>query len=204
MKKLLITMVILGYPIYSIASTPCDYDYKINSEYTKTIQSTKNFKRKVFPYIEDARKCVVSMEIKMDNKWYDTNGMFTFGPDMSENEACKNAEKRAKEKIIRKVSPEKLTAQTDMVCKQEKTEVVTNQTEINKNNIPKIGTVMSEKIIYEQQVVVKQPKVIYVDNPTTKWVPDNNFINQPFEGIQHNNDLKISISGLDILGLLFK
>ena len=204
MKKLLITMVILGYPIYSIANTPCDYDYKINSEYTKTIQSTKNFKRKVFPYIEDARKCVVSMEIKMDNKWYDTNGMFTFGPDMSENEACKNAEKRAKEKIIRKVSPEKLTAQTDMVCKQEKTEVVTNQTEINKNNIPKIGTVMSEKIIYEQQVVVKQPKVIYVDNPTTKWVPDNNFINQPFEGIQHNNDLKISISGLDILGLLFK
>ena len=46
--------------------------------------------------------------------------MFTFGPDMSENEACKNAEKRAKEKIIRKVSPEILTAKTDMVCKQVK------------------------------------------------------------------------------------
>ena len=179
----------------AIASTPCDYDYKINSEYTKTIESTKNFNRKVFPYIEDARKCVVSMEIKIDNKWYDTNGMFTFGPDMSENEACKNAEKRAKEKIIRKVSPEILTAKTDMVCKQEKTEVVTN-----KNNVPKIGTVISENIIYKQP----KTKVIYVNTSTTKWVPDNNFVNEPFEGIQHNNDLKISISGLNILGLLFK
>ena len=38
MKKLLIIGMILGYPIYSIANTPCDYDYKINSEYTKTIE----------------------------------------------------------------------------------------------------------------------------------------------------------------------
>ena len=55
--------VMSGFAIDHIANakTPCDYDHKIDSEFTKTIESTKNVKRKVFPYIEDSRKCVMTM-----------------------------------------------------------------------------------------------------------------------------------------------
>ena len=157
---LIVISLLLGHSLYAIANTSCDYDHKINSKYTKTITSTKNFNRKVFPYIEDTRKCVISMEVLIDKKWYNTNGMFTFSPDMSENKACKNAEQRAKEKIIRKVSPEVLTAKTDMVCVQEKTKIVKNQSKVQNEPIPKIGTVISEKIIYEQPNTVSwvQPK----------------------------------------------
>lgn len=191
--------IILGFGIdwainVAYANTPCDYDHKIDSEFTKTIQSTKNVKRKVYPYIEDARKCVMSMDIKIDNTWYSTNGMFTFSPDMSENQACKNAEQRAKEKIIRKISPEVLTSKTDMVCKQENIEVVkkVEKPKIIQNKVPEIGTVISsENIVYSQpQVIYVQPRVIQNEPIFPSWVPPK-------------NNRKVSINfNIDLLGLL--
>ena len=128
----------------------------------------------MYPYIEDTRKCVISMEVLIDDEWYITSGMFTFSPDMSENQACINAEYRAKEQIIRKVSPEVLTAKTDMVCKQEKKsvdfvdnsvdiveEIISNQSttsKIHEEPIPTIGTVISETIIYDNPKVVSYVK----------------------------------------------
>lgn len=191
--------IILGFAIdwvinNAFADTPCNYDHKIDSEFTKTIQSTKNVKRKVYPYIEDARKCVMSMDIKIDNTWHNTHGMFTFGPDMSENKACKNAEQRAKEKIIRKVSPEVLTSKTDMVCKQKNVEVVkkVEKPKIIQNKVPPIGTVISsENIVYSQpQVIYVQPKVIQNEPIFPSWVPPK-------------NNRKVSINfNIDLLGLL--
>ena len=204
--------IISGFAIDHIANakTPCDYDHKIDSEFTKTIESTKNVKRKVFPYVEDARKCVMTMEVKIDSKWYDTDGMFTFSPDMSENEACKNAEQRAKEKIIRKISPEVLTSKTDMVCKQE-TKVVTNyvgggyvnknKTEKPKQNkVPEIGTVISN-----ENIVYSQPQVVYVK-------PQANNYNQYYEPVNPDmsifpnlNNFKINmdlVAGVILGGLL--
>jgi hypothetical protein len=114
------------------------------------------------------------MEVLIDDEWYITSGMFTFSPDMSENQACINAEARAKEQIIRKISPEVLTAKTDMVCKQEKEsvnsvdnsvdiveEIISNQsttTEVYKEPIPAIGTVVSETIIYDNPKVISYVK----------------------------------------------
>ena len=141
------------------AETPCDYDSSINTQYTKTIQKTTDYKKRVFPYVEDTRKCVINMNVTIDGKTYPTMGDFVFGPDISENSACKNAENRAKEMIVRKVSPEVLSANTDMKCTVKTEEIVENKVESIKKTIiaPQLGTVIESEIV---SVVKMKPPVV--------------------------------------------
>ena len=138
------------------AESPCDYDSSVNTQYTKTIEKTSDFKKRVFPYVDDTRKCVINMNVTIDGKTYPTMGDFVFGPDISENSACKNAENRAKEMIIRKVSPEVLTANTDMKCTVKTKKVEPIKETITIQNIPKVGTVVNSEVI---DVVEMKPKV---------------------------------------------
>ena len=141
------------------AETPCDYDSSVNTKYTKTIQKTTDYKKRVFPYVEDTRKCVINMNVTIDGKSYPTMGDFVFGPDISENSACKNAENRAKEMIIRKVSPEVLSANTDMKCTVKTEEIIKVekpkeiQKVVTQNQYPQIGTVLSTQVVEVQKVI---------------------------------------------------
>jgi len=141
------------------AETPCDYDSSVNTKYTKTIQKTTDYKKRVFPYVEDTRKCVINMNVTIDGKSYPTMGDFVFGPDISENSACKNAENRAKEMIIRKVSPEVLSANTDMKCTVKTKKIVEKKIEPIKETIiiPQLGAVVESEIV---SVVKMKPPVV--------------------------------------------
>ena len=141
------------------AETPCDYDSSISTQYTKTIQKTTDYKKRVFPYVEDTRKCVINMNVTIDGKTYPTMGDFVFGPDISENSACKNAENRAKEMIIRKVSPEVLSANTDMKCTVKTKKIVEKKIEPIKETIiiPQLGAVVESEIV---SVVKMKPPVV--------------------------------------------
>ena len=141
------------------AESPCDYDSSVNTQYTKTIEKTSDFKKRVFPYVDDTRKCVINMNVTIDGKTYPTMGDFVFGPDISENSACKNAENRAKEMIVRKVSPEVLSANTDMKCTVKTEEIVKVekpkeiQKVITQNQYPQVGTVLSTQVVEVQKVI---------------------------------------------------
>ena len=141
------------------AESPCDYDSSVNTQYTKTIEKTSDFKKRVFPYVEDTRKCVINMNVTIDGKTYPTMGDFVFGPDISENSACKNAENRAKEMIVRKVSPEVLSANTDMKCTVKTEEIVKvekpkeMQKVVTQNQYPQVGTVLSTQVVEVQKVI---------------------------------------------------
>ena len=141
------------------AESPCDYDSSVNTQYTKTIEKTSDFKKRVFPYVEDTRKCVINMNVTIDGKTYPTMGDFVFGPDISENSACKNAENRAKEMIVRKVSPEVLSANTDMKCTVKTKEIVKVekpkeiQKVVTQNQYPQVGTVLSTQVVEVQKVI---------------------------------------------------
>ena len=141
------------------AESPCDYDSSVNTQYTKTIEKTSDFKKRVFPYVEDTRKCVINMNVTIDGKTYPTMGDFVFGPDISENSACKNAENRAKEMIVRKVSPEVLSANTDMKCTVKTKEIVKVekpkeiQKVVTQNHYPQVGTVLSTQVVEVQKVI---------------------------------------------------
>ena len=141
------------------AESPCDYDSSVNTQYTKTIEKTSDFKKRVFPYVDDTRKCVINMNVTIGGKTYPTMGDFVFGPDISENSACKNAENRAKEMIVRKVSPEVLSANTDMKCTVKTEEIVENKVESIKKTIiaPQLGTVIESEIV---SVVKMKPPVV--------------------------------------------
>lgn len=141
------------------AETPCDYDSSVNTKYTKTIQKTTDYKKRVFPYVEDTRKCVINMNVTIDGKSYPTMGDFVFGPDISENSACKNAENRAKEMIVRKVSPEVLSANTDMKCTVKTKKIVEKKIEPIKETIiiPQLGAVVESEIV---SVVKMKPPVV--------------------------------------------
>ena len=157
------------------AESPCDYDSSVNTQYTKTIEKTSDFKKRVFPYVEDTRKCVINMNVTIDGKTYPTMGDFVFGPDISENSACKNAENRAKEMIIRKVSPEVLSANTDMKCTVKTEEIVEKKVEPVKETIivtvPPIGSIVSSEI-----EIVKPHKVITYQDGFNSYVGDDSTI----------------------------
>ena len=141
------------------AETPCDYDSSISTQYTKTIQKTTDYKKRVFPYVDDTRKCVINMNVTIDGISYPTMGDFVFGPDISENSACKNAENRAKEMIVRKVSPEVLSANTDMKCTVKTEEIIKVekpkkiQKVVTQNQYPQVGTVLSTQVVEVQKVI---------------------------------------------------
>ena len=161
---------------FAPAESPCDYDSSVNTKYTKTIEKTSDFKKRVFPYVEDTRKCVINMNVTIDGKTYPTMGDFVFGPDISENSACKNAENRAKEMIVRKVSPEVLSANTDMKCTVKTEEIVEKKVEPIKETIiittmPPIGTIISSEV-----EIVKPHKVITYQDGVNSYVGSDSTI----------------------------
>lgn len=118
---------------------PCDFDQQVSTSWQHTIEQVLNIDRKVFPYVDDTRKCVMDMDVVINGQSHYTSGSYVFGPDATENYACEQASIKAKKEVIQKVSPEVLSAKTTRQC-------VTQQ--IDKVDPPK------------QVVVVQKPQVV--------------------------------------------
>ena len=99
------------------SANECKYTTDVDTSFEGVISKSQNYDRKTYPYINDTRKCVVSMDVKINNKWHPTAGTYIFGPNMAENAACKNAELVAKESILRTTVPEKLKKKMEQHCK---------------------------------------------------------------------------------------
>ena len=133
---------------YAVADTPCDYVKDVQTNWTHQIEKTENIKRDVFPYVENTRKCVMSMDITINGQTYPTEGDYIFGPDMTENDACDNATVNAKKSIISEVSPEILSAKTELNCStkpQENVQIVESlpQESVIQEGVP----IITEKVI---------------------------------------------------------
>ena len=109
-------IVSLGGCHPAFAEAPCEYDKTVETNWTQQIEKTSNIDRKVFPYVEDTRKCMMTMDVTINGQTYPAEGSYVFGPDMSENDACDNATVNAKKSVISEVSPEILSAKTEMNC----------------------------------------------------------------------------------------
>jgi len=104
------------------SANECKYSSDVDTSFEGVISKSQNYDKKTYPYIDDTRKCVVSMDVKINDKWHPTSGTYVFGPDTSENDACENAELSAKENILRTTVPEKLNKTIEQKCKVEMTE----------------------------------------------------------------------------------
>ena len=130
----------------AFADTPCDYVKDVQTNWTQQIEKTSNIDKKVFPYVEDTRKCVMTMDVTIDGQTYPAEGSYVFGPDMSENDACENATVNAKKSIISEVSPEILSAKTEMNCSTKDIPVVA-EAPVETVTIQEGTPVVTEKVI---------------------------------------------------------
>ena len=149
----------------AFAEAPCEYDKTVETNWTQQIEKTSNIDKKVFPYVEDTRKCIMSMDVTIDGTTYPTEGAYVFGPDMTENDACEQATVKAKKKVIGEVSPEVLTAKTEMNCSTKDpvqiTEAQPEETPVIQEGVP----VVTERIISRKIIdVTPAPVVQYIPN----------------------------------------
>ena len=151
------------HPVF--ADVPCEYDKTVETNWTQQIEKTSNIDKKVFPYVEDTRKCIMSMDVTINGTTYPTEGTYVFGPDMTENDACEQATVKAKKKVISEVSPEVLTAKTEMNCSTKDpvqiTEAQPEETPVIQEGVP----VVTERIISRKIIdVTPAPVVQYIPN----------------------------------------
>ena len=151
------------HPVF--ADVPCEYDKTVETNWTQQIEKTSNIDKKVFPYVEDTRKCIMSMDVTINGTTYPTEGTYVFGPDMTENDACEQATVKAKKKVIGEVSPEVLTAKTEMNCSTKDpvqiTEAQPEEMPVIQEGVP----VVTERIISRKIIdVTPAPVVQYIPN----------------------------------------
>ena len=118
MLKLKIPLLLLLTTTSALAEAPCDYKVNNTIVYQGRIESVKLVSKDIQanPKIKDIRKCVVSIEARVDGKWYPSKGEYMFGPDMTQMDACSHAEDRAKKRIMRENIPETLTSEKNLKC----------------------------------------------------------------------------------------
>ena len=142
---------------YAVADTPCDYTKDVQTNWTQQIEKTTDIERNVFPYVEDTRKCVMTMNVTIDGQTYPAEGSYVFGPDMTENSACENATVNAKKSIISQVSPEVLSATTEMNCSTKEELPVHAAVPQPEVNIVERPIVQSSPVVTER--IITQPVV---------------------------------------------
>ena len=153
----------------AFADSPCDYVKDVQTNWTQQIEKTSNIDKKVFPYVEDTRKCMMTMDVTINGQTYPAEGSYVFGPDMSENDACDNATVNAKKSVISEVSPEILSATTEMNCStQDKPVVAEAPTE--SVTIQEGTPVVTERII-SSKVIDSTPETV------VQYIPDRKTIN---------------------------
>ena len=118
MLKLKIPLLLFLTTTSALAEAPCDYKVNNTIVYQGKIESVRLISKtiQINPKIKDIRKCVVSIEARVDGKWYPSKGEYMFSPDMSQVDACSHAEDRAKKRIMRDIIPETLTSEKNLKC----------------------------------------------------------------------------------------
>ena len=138
MKKFLVPLLCLSSGAVLASESNCDYKTNVNTDFQGTISSSKNYNQKSYPYVDDTRICIVEMDVRINKDWYPTSGTYVFGPDMTETAACKRAEIRAKETILREIVPEKLNRTMNQNCAVHVRTVPVKKAPVSKSEIKKV------------------------------------------------------------------
>ena len=161
----------------AFAEAPCEYDKTVETNWTQQIEKTSNIDKKVFPYVDDTRKCVMTMDVTIEGTTYPTEGNYVFGPDMTENDACEQATIKAKKKVIGEVSPEVLTARTEMNCSTKEELPVHAAAPQPEVTITESSPVVTERIITEPVVterIISRKIIDVTPAPVVQYIPNSN------------------------------
>ena len=143
MKKFLVPLLCLSSGTVLASESNCNYKTNVNTDFQGTISSSKNYNKTTYPHVEDTRKCIIKLDVRINKAWYPTSGTYVFGPDMTETAACKRAEVRAKETILREVVPEKLNRTMNQNCAVHVRTVPVKKAPVPKSEIKKVAVYSS-------------------------------------------------------------
>ena len=112
------SVVLLLLSSTAFADVPCNYKVDDSIVYKGSIESVRLVSKSIeqIPEVKDIRKCMVSIEARVDGKWYPSKAEYMFGPDMSQVDACTHAEDRAKKKVMREIIPETMPSEKNLKC----------------------------------------------------------------------------------------
>ena len=105
------------YPGFAFSA--CEFKEQSDLSYQLQIESIEDYQEHTTDYAKGARQCTVSFRIKVDGQWFIASGDYVYGNKLSDSDGCAVAEERAKQDILRVVSPEKLTGSKELVCHNE-------------------------------------------------------------------------------------
>lgn len=115
MKTLFYSVIFLSLTT-AAAADQCQYDNEIVTNYSAKIDKIKNYNRSVKRYVDDTMKCNVSFDAIAGYKTYSVKDSYVYGPDMSANDACNQADLKAKHQLIRAVASEEISSKVNMKC----------------------------------------------------------------------------------------
>ena len=105
------------YPGFAFSA--CEFKEQSDLSYQLEIQSIEDYQEHTTDYAKGARQCTVSFRIKVDGQWFIASGDYVYGNKLSDSDGCAVAEERAKQDILRVVSPEIMTGSKELVCHNE-------------------------------------------------------------------------------------
>jgi hypothetical protein len=147
-KKFLVPLLCISSGAVLASESNCNYKTNVNTDFQGTISSSKNYNKTTYPHVEDTRKCIIKLDVRINKAWYPTSGTYIFGPDMTETAACKRAEVRAKETILREVVPEKLNRTMNQNCAVYVKTVPVNKAPAPVNKAPAPKVIIKKVAIY--------------------------------------------------------
>jgi hypothetical protein len=113
-------------PVFA-ETPPCSLKSKTETTLQGTINQTRNIQYSTKDDFENHRRCLAVLDVEINGEWHSTSSSYTFGPDVSETEACERALTKAKTAAVRAIVPQTLTDMSKMVCDENP----------NQNNGPK-------------------------------------------------------------------
>ena len=102
------------YPGWAFST--CEFKEQSDLSYQLEIESIEDYQEHTTDFAKGARQCTVSFRVKVDGQWFIASGDYVYGSKLSDDDGCSVAEERAKQDILRVVSPEVVTGSKDLVC----------------------------------------------------------------------------------------
>ena len=102
------------YPGFAFSA--CEFKEQSDLSYQLEIESIEDYQEHTTDFAKGARQCTVSFRIKVDGQWFVASGDYVYGNKLSDSDGCAVAEERAKQDILRVVSPEIMTGSKELVC----------------------------------------------------------------------------------------
>jgi len=116
MKRAVLIAALLASCSGPAYADQCSYENVVETKYHGRIDKVTDYSYNVQSYVDDTHKCIVKFTGHSGFKTYTARGTYVFGHDLSVNDACNQAELRAKQEMLRALASEHISGKVNLKC----------------------------------------------------------------------------------------